>query len=152
MAIKLDPLQRKKFRADGRVKLHPEQLKQLGFSGTSKRYWTGAGRTISESKARTLREGITKAKRTAALKSGAAQYRTPQSKAAAAYNARTADLSRSIHGLAPRDKRILDAWRRKGFGAFDAEDKERFMQIFDVYPAVEVREALGSPDFKRMAA
>jgi len=150
LAIKLDPVQRKKFRADGRVKLHPQQLKQLGFSATSKRYWIGGGKTISENKARTLREGVTKAKRTAALKSGAAEYRTPQAKAAVAYKARTADLVRAIRGLAPRDKRVIDAWRRKGFKALSEPEQARFMKLFDVYPATEVREALGSPDLRRM--
>ena len=143
MAIKLDPLQRKKFRADGRVKLHPEQLKQLGFSGTSKRYWIGGGKTISESKARTLREGVTKAKRTQALASGAARYHTPQAKASAAYARRAAVIRHQIPNIAPRDARLIDLKNQIGYNQLTQKQKDEIRALFYRYPVEDVRAALG---------
>ena len=78
---------------------------------------------ITENEYRKRREGMTKGAKTKALKSGAAKYRTPQAKAAVAYKARTADLVRAIRGLAPRDKRVMDAWRREGFRALSEAEK-----------------------------
>ena len=143
MAIELDPVQRKKFRADGRVKLHPKQLKELGLRPASKRYWIGGGKTISENKARTLREGVTKAKRTAALKSGAAEYRTPRAKATAAYAARARGIRRRIAHITPADVKVIDLKNRLGFNQLTKEQQQQIGRLWDRYPAEDVREALG---------
>ncbi len=148
----LDATQREKLHRDGQVKLHPKQLVAKGFSPTSKRYWTGKG-TISESQARTKREGVTKAKLTAAHKAGAVPYRSAQSeksaRAASARASRARKIRRAIPDIAPRHLGAILAWQDGGGARANAYQRltkaqqSAFRDLWDEYDVDDVKEALG---------